>query len=104
MFERSLSVQTSEVLAVIVATGGASYPGTGSTGDGYRLAESVGHTVISGGVSTREIDPRTMSSRLVQGLYFAGEVLDVDADTGVYNLQAAFSTGWLAGQFAAHTA
>ncbi len=57
--------------------------------------------VTAGGVSTREIDPHTMQSRLVAGLYFAGEVLDLNADTGGYNLQAAFSTGWLAGQSAA---
>ncbi len=69
---------------------------------GHRPLEEA--IITSGGVSTREIDPRTMASRLVQGLYFAGEVLDVDADTGGYNLQAAFSTGWLAGQSAAHTA
>jgi predicted flavoprotein YhiN len=42
-----------------------------------------------------------MESRLVAGLFFAGEVLDLDADTGGYNLQAAFSTGWLAGRSAA---
>ena len=46
----------------------------------------------------QEIDPRTMESRLVKGLFFAGEVLDIDADTGGYNLQAAFSTGWVAGR------
>ena len=57
--------------------------------------------VTAGGVETREVDPRTMASRLVQGLYFAGEVLDVQADTGGYNLQAAFSTGFVAGQAAA---
>jgi hypothetical protein len=57
--------------------------------------------VTAGGVDTREIDPRTMESRLVRGLYFAGEVLDVDANTGGFNLQAAFSTGWLAGRSAA---
>jgi predicted Rossmann fold flavoprotein len=57
--------------------------------------------VTAGGVDTREIDPRTMASRLVDGLYFAGEVIDIDADTGGYNLQAAFSTGWLAGRSAA---
>lgn len=66
---------------------------------GYRpLAEAI---ITAGGVDTREVDPRTMESRLVKGLYFAGEVLDLDADTGGYNLQAAFSTGWLAGQSAA---
>ncbi len=66
---------------------------------GHRpLAEAI---VTAGGVSTREIDPRTMASRLVLGLAFAGEVLDIDGDTGGYNLQAAFSTGWLAGRWAA---
>ncbi len=49
--------------------------------------------VTAGGVSLKEVDPRTMASRLVSGLYFCGEVLDIDADTGGYNLQAAFSTG-----------
>jgi hypothetical protein len=42
-----------------------------------------------------------MASRVIEGLYFAGEVLDVDAETGGYNLQAAFSTGWVAGRSAA---
>ncbi len=66
---------------------------------GHRpIAEAI---VTAGGVDTREIYPRTMESRLVERLYFAGEVLDVDADTGGYNLQAAFSTGWLAGRAAA---
>jgi hypothetical protein len=57
--------------------------------------------VTAGGVSLNEIDQRTMSSRLVNGLYFCGEVMDIDADTGGYNLQAAFSTGYLAGEKAA---
>jgi predicted Rossmann fold flavoprotein len=57
--------------------------------------------VTAGGVDTRQVDPQTMASRLVEGLYFAGEVLDVQADTGGYNLQAAFSTGYVAGQAAA---
>lgn len=66
---------------------------------GHRpLAEAI---VTAGGVDTREVAPRTMASRLVRGLYFAGEVLDLQADTGGYNLQAAFSTGWLAGRTAA---
>ncbi|MGE5307983.1 MAG: NAD(P)/FAD-dependent oxidoreductase [Deltaproteobacteria bacterium] len=56
--------------------------------------------VTRGGVSLKEIDPRTMGSRLVKGLYFCGEMIDVDADTGGFNLQAAFSTGYLAGQSA----
>jgi predicted Rossmann fold flavoprotein len=63
------------------------------------LSEAI---VTAGGVDTREINPRTMESRLVKGLYFCGEVIDVDADTGGYNLQAAFSTGYLAGESAAH--
>lgn len=53
--------------------------------------------VTRGGVDVREIDPRTMMSRRIKGLYFAGEVIDVDGDTGGYNLQAAFSTGFVAG-------
>jgi hypothetical protein len=59
--------------------------------------------VTAGGVSLKEIDPRTMASRLVEGLYFCGEVMDLDGDTGGYNLQAAFSTGYIAGESAAHT-
>jgi predicted flavoprotein YhiN len=72
----------------------------------FRL-EVTGHRgfeeaiVTAGGVALDEIDPRTMESRLVRGLYFAGEVLDLDANTGGFNLQAAFSTGWVAGQAAA---
>ena len=53
--------------------------------------------ITAGGVSVKEIDPRTMQSRLVKGLAFAGEVMDVDAVTGGYNLQIAWSTGYLAG-------
>ncbi|OGV77821.1 MAG: hypothetical protein A3K19_16230 [Lentisphaerae bacterium RIFOXYB12_FULL_65_16] len=57
--------------------------------------------VTAGGVDTREVEPRTMGSRRLSGLFFAGEILDIDADTGGYNLQAAFSTGWVAGRAAA---
>jgi predicted Rossmann fold flavoprotein len=57
--------------------------------------------VTRGGVSLKEINPRTMESRIIKGLYFAGEMIDVDADTGGFNLQAAFSTGYLAGESAA---
>lgn len=53
--------------------------------------------ITSGGVVTKEINPSTMESKLVEGLYFAGEVIDVDALTGGYNLQIAYSTGYLAG-------
>ena len=62
------------------------------------LAEAI---VTAGGVSVKEIYPKTMESRLVKNLYFAGEVIDVDGYTGGYNLQAAFSTGAAAGQYAA---
>jgi predicted Rossmann fold flavoprotein len=63
---------------------------------GYRpLDEAI---VTAGGVSTKEIDSKNMSSKIIKNLFFAGEVIDVDAPTGGYNLQAAFSTGWLAGQ------
>ena len=57
--------------------------------------------ITAGGVDLDQVDPRTMGSKLVEGLYFCGEVLDLDADTGGYNLQAAFSTGRLAGESAA---
>ena len=53
--------------------------------------------VTAGGVSQEEVSPKTLESKMVPGLYFAGEVLDLDADTGGYNLQTAFSTGYLAG-------
>ncbi|MDU2673568.1 MAG: NAD(P)/FAD-dependent oxidoreductase [Clostridium sp.] len=53
--------------------------------------------VTSGGVAVKEIDASTMESKLIKGLYFAGEVIDVDAETGGFNLQIAFSTGTLAG-------
>ena len=56
--------------------------------------------VTRGGVNVREIDPATMESKKVSGLYFAGEVIDVDAHTGGYNLQIAWATGALAGQSA----
>ncbi|MFC1594548.1 NAD(P)/FAD-dependent oxidoreductase [Candidatus Omnitrophota bacterium] len=59
--------------------------------------------VTRGGISTREIDPRTMESKRVKGMYFCGEMIDVDANTGGYNLQAAFSTGYLAGEAAARS-
>lgn len=57
--------------------------------------------VTAGGVCLREIDPTTMGSKLALGLYFAGEVMDIDGYTGGYNLQAAWSSGWVAGKSAA---
>lgn len=61
------------------------------------LAEAI---VTAGGIATKEINPKTMESKVVKGLYFAGEVIDVDGYTGGFNLQAAFSTGAAAGQYA----
>lgn len=63
------------------------------------IAEAI---VTSGGVDVKEINPKTMESKLVEGLYFAGEVMDVDGYTGGFNLQAAFSSGYAAGLAAAN--
>lgn len=54
--------------------------------------------ITRGGVSVKEIDPSTMESKLVPGLFFAGEIIDVDGYTGGFNLQIAYSTGVLAGR------
>lgn len=63
---------------------------------GFRpISEAI---ITSGGVHVKEINPSTMESKLINGLYFAGEVIDVDAYTGGFNLQIAFSTGYLAGE------
>ncbi|SHI93484.1 BaiN/RdsA family NAD(P)/FAD-dependent oxidoreductase [Parasporobacterium paucivorans] len=69
-----------------------SFPMTVTGKRGY--SEAV---ITKGGVSVREINPSTMQSKRVEGVYFAGEVIDIDAMTGGYNLQLAWSTGWLAG-------
>lgn len=59
---------------------------------------SVDEAIVTrGGVDTKEINPKTMESKIVKGLFFAGEVIDIDAATGGYNMQAAFSTGWVCG-------
>lgn len=64
--------------------------------DGFRsMNEAI---VTAGGVSTKEINPKTMESKIIEGLYFAGEVVDVDAYTGGFNLQIAFATGFLVGE------
>ena len=63
---------------------------------GFRPVEEA--IITSGGINTKEINPKTMESKLVSGLYFAGEVIDVDAYTGGFNLQIAFSTGYCAGK------
>ncbi len=62
---------------------------------GYRSYDEA--IITAGGVYLKEINPLTMESKIVGGLFIAGELLDLQADTGGYNLQAAFSTGYLAG-------
>lgn len=62
---------------------------------GFRPIEEA--IITSGGISVKEIDPKTMESKIINGLYFAGEIIDVDAYTGGFNLQIAFSTGYMAG-------
>jgi predicted flavoprotein YhiN len=62
----------------------------------YRgFAEAI---ITAGGIATDEVDNKTMASKRAKGLFFAGEILDVDGKTGGYNLQIAFSTGWLAAE------
>ena len=63
--------------------------------NGFRPIEEA--IITSGGISIKEINPKTMESKIVKGLYFAGEVIDVDAYTGGFNLQIAYSTGYSAG-------
>ena len=70
------------------------------TGKGLRPVEEA--IVTAGGISLKEFNPKTMESKLVKGLYGAGEVLDIDAFTGGYNLQAAFSTGYVAAMHIVH--
>ena len=65
---------------------------------GFRPIEEA--IITAGGISTKEIHPKTMESKLVKGLYFAGEIIDVDAYTGGFNLQIAYSTGVAAGKHA----
>ena len=57
--------------------------------------------VTAGGINTNEVDPKTLESKVVTGLYFCGEVLDIDGDSGGYNLQFAWSSGYIAGRNAA---
>lgn len=64
--------------------------------DGFRPVEEA--IVTAGGINIKEINPKTMESKLVKGLYFAGEIIDVDAYTGGFNLQIAYSTGYTAGK------
>ena len=97
---RSLTIEWARICLATNASGlsprskGFSLPILGTLG--FEKAE-----VTSGGVALDEVDPKTLESRLVPGLYFAGEILDLDGLIGGYNFQAAWSTGWLAGETAA---
>ncbi len=93
---------TSLIPAFIRLNPNADHKTLGKALKGWKMeiAGFVGYercVVTAGGVSLEEIAPKTLESKLLPGLYFAGEVLDLDADTGGYNLQTAFSTGYLAG-------
>ena len=92
--KKAAEVSKKEVLAVLESLTRAVFPVAGRGGWDEAM-------VTAGGVDLTEVDPLTLESRIVPGLYFAGEVLDIDGDTGGYNLQAAFSTGYLAGTSAA---
>ena len=70
--------------------------GLSLTVKGFRPIDEA--IITSGGIKVSEINPQTMESKLISGLYFAGEIIDVDAYTGGFNLQIAFSTGYLAGE------
>lgn len=88
---RAAELSKSERQAIIDGLKRSAIPITGSLG--FKKAE-----VTAGGVSLDEVDSRTMESKLSPNLHFAGEVLDLDGPIGGYNFQAAFSTGWLAGE------
>ena len=65
----------------------------------FSSLESVAVGIVtSGGVNIKEINPKTMESKIIKGLFFAGEIIDVDAYTGGFNLQIAYSTGYTAGK------
>jgi predicted Rossmann fold flavoprotein len=64
--------------------------------NGFRPVEEA--IVTAGGIDIKQINPKTMESKLISGLYFAGEIIDVDAYTGGFNLQIAYSTGYTAGK------
>jgi len=93
---KAAELTKNERARLLTATKRLTIPVSGTRG--YKKAE-----VTAGGVSLDEVDSRTMESKLTPNLYFAGEVLDLDGPIGGYNFQAAFSTGWLAGQSAAQS-
>ena len=73
---------------------------TGSFEINIEGVDSIKRAIVThGGVDTKEIDPKTMQSKLIGGLYFAGEIICLDGPTGGFNLTKAFSTGYVAGHF-----
>lgn len=90
--KRSLDQFTSDTKTALIST----LKGFRLPVSDYRPFEEA--IVTAGGVAVEDINPETLESKVIKGLYFAGELIDLDADTGGYNLQVAFSTGRLAGQ------
>jgi predicted Rossmann fold flavoprotein len=90
---RAAELSRVERAALVAALKATAIPISGSLG--FKKAE-----VTAGGIALAEVDSRTMQSKLVPGLYLAGEILDLDGPIGGYNFQAAFSTGYLAGESA----
>lgn len=91
---RAADLRREERLAIVAATKGLPLPVSGTR----PLQEAV---ITRGGLDVREVSPTTLESKRISGLYIAGELLDVDALTGGFNLHIAFATGMLAGQSAA---
>jgi len=90
---RAAEVSRNERLAIVTWLKQFDIPVSGTLG--FNKAE-----VTAGGIALDDVDSHTMESRLVPGVFFAGEILDIDGPIGGYNFQAAFSTGWLAGESA----
>lgn len=91
--QRAAEISKKQIRALALQLKACLVPLNGTLG--FKKAE-----VTSGGVHLSEVDSKTMQSKLVEGLFFAGEILDIDGPIGGFNFQAAFSTGWLAGQSA----
>lgn len=91
--QRSAELSKKQIRKLAVQLKACLVPVSGTLG--FKKAE-----VTAGGVHLAEVDSKTMQSKLTEGLFFAGEVLNIDGPIGGFNFQAAFSTGWLAGQFA----
>lgn len=90
--QRAAEMSKKQIRSLVVQLKACLVPLSGTLG--FKKAE-----VTAGGVHLSEVDSKTMQSKLVEGLFFAGEILDIDGPIGGFNFQAAFSTGWLAGQF-----